>query len=239
MKPVRQVAPTPAIDPFVTVETAPIEIETGPGPVATVIWLHGLGADGHDFESIVPELGLTDSPAVRFVFPHAPFRPVSINGGATMRAWYDIAFDATGIHQNEAHIRESEKTLQALIALERERGIASRRIVLAGFSQGAAIALHAGLRYPEPLAGIMALSAPLPLPERIPVELHAANARVPVFLAHGTQDRVVPYAVGESAHRLLKEIGVPVEWHSYAMEHTVSLDEIAHIRAWLGRVLVA
>ena len=220
-----------------TADSAPIEIETGPSPAASVIWLHGLGADGHDFESIVPELGLTGALAVRFVFPHAPFRPVSVNGGATMRAWYDIAFDATGIHQNEAHIRHSEKTLSALIAKECERGIASRRIVLAGFSQGAAIALHTGLRHHAPLAGILALSAPLPLPERIPAELHAANARVPVFLAHGTLDRVVPYTVGEATHRLLTEIGVPVEWRSYSMEHTVSLEEIGHIRVWLEKVL--
>lgn len=222
-----------------TADTAPIEIETGPNPVASIIWLHGLGADGHDFEPIVPELRLPGSLAVRFVFPHAPFRPVSINGNASMRAWYDIAFDATGIHQNEAHIRDSEQSLRALIARERDRGIDSRRIVLAGFSQGAAIALHTGLRYPESLAGIMALSAPLPLAERIPAELHAANAQVPVFLAHGTQDRVVPYMVGESARRLLKEIGVPVEWHSYPMEHSVSQEEVADIRAWLERVLAA
>lgn len=220
-----------------TADTAPIEIETGPSSVASIIWLHGLGADGHDFEPIVPELGLPGSLAVRFVFPHAPFRPVSINGGASMRAWYDIAFDATGIHQNEAHIRDSEQSLRALIARERDRGIDSRRIVLAGFSQGAAIALHTGLRYPEPLAGIMALSAPLPLPERIPVELHAANSQVPVFLAHGTQDRVVPYMVGEATRRLLDQIGVPVEWHSYPMEHTVSLEEMTHISAWLARVV--
>ena len=155
----------------------PIEIETGSNPVASIIWLHGLGADGHDFEPIVPELRLPPSLAVRFVFPHAPYRPVSVNGGTTMRAWYDIAFDATGIHQNEAHIRISEQNLGALIAKERERGIESRRIVLAGFSQGAAIALHTGLRYHESLAGIMALSAPLPLADLIPTELHAANAQ--------------------------------------------------------------
>lgn len=224
-------------DPFVTAETMPIEIETGPNPVASIIWLHGLGADGHDFEPIIPELRLPSSLAVRFVFPHAPYRPVSVNGGATMRAWYDIAFDATGIHQNEAHIRVSEQSLGALIAKERERGIESQRIVLAGFSQGAAIALHTGLRYPQPLAGIMALSAPLPLPELIPAELHAANAQVPVFLAHGTHDRVVPFAVGEATHTLLKKIGVPVEWHSYPMEHTLALEEVADISAWLARVV--
>ncbi len=220
-----------------TADSAPIEIETGPDPVASILWLHGLGADGHDFEPIVPELGLPGSPALRFVFPHAPFRPVSINGGASMRAWYDIAFDGNGVHQNEAHIRDSEQSLRALITGERARGFASQRIVLAGFSQGAAIALHTGLRYPEPLAGIMALSAPLPLPERIPAELHAANRQVPVFLAHGTQDRVVPYTVGEATRRLLDQIGVPVEWHSYPMEHTVSLEEMAHISSWLARVV--
>lgn len=222
-----------------TVETTPIEIETGPHPVASIIWLHGLGADGHDFEPIVPELGLAGSPAVRFVFPHAPYRPVSVNGGASMRAWYDIAMEARGFRQDEAHIRASEQTLRQLIAHERDRGIDSRRIVLAGFSQGAAMALHTGLRYPEPLAGIMALSMPVPLPERIGPELNPANAHVPVFLAHGTQDQVVPYSLGEYGHRLLEQLGLPIEWHSYPMEHTVSLDEIAHVRAWLARILIA
>jgi len=217
--------------------SAPIEIETAPNPSASIIWLHGLGADGHDFETIIPELHLPPSLAVRFVFPHAPYRPVSVNGGATMRAWYDIAFDASGVHQNEAHIRLSEQSLHALIAKEGERGIDSRRIVLAGFSQGAAIALHTGLRYHKSLAGILALSAPLPLAERIPAELHAANAQVPVFLAHGTNDRVVPYAMGQAAHTLLKKIGVPVEWHSYPIEHTLSMEEVDDIRVWLGRLL--
>ena len=215
----------------------PVEIETAPNPVASIIWLHGLGADGYDFEPIIPELRLPSAPAIRFVFPHAPFRPVSVNGGATMRAWYDIAFDEKGIHQNEAHIRASEQDLQTLIARENQRGIKSRRIVLAGFSQGAAIALHTGLRHAESLAGIMALSMPLPLAEKIPAELNKANAQVPVFLAHGTMDRVVPYTVGEIAHTLLKKIGVPVEWHSYSMEHSLSLEEVNDIRAWLIRVL--
>ena len=222
-----------------TVDTDPIEIDTGPQPTASIIWLHGRGADGHAFEPIVPELGLSGSPAVRFVFPHAPYRPVTVNGGATMRAWYDIAIDERGFRQDEAHIRDSEQTLRRLIEQERERGIDSRRIVLAGFSQGAAIALHTGLRYPQPLAGIMALSMPVPLPERIASELNAANARVPVFLAHGTQDQVVPYPMGEYGHHLLEQIGLPVEWHSYPMGHTVTQEEVADIRAWLGRVIVA
>jgi phospholipase/carboxylesterase len=221
----------------VTDDSAPIEIETRPQPNASIIWLHGLGADGHDFESIVPELGLSGSPAVRFVFPHAPYRPVTVNGGATMRAWYDIAINERGFRQDEAHILESEQTLRRLIEQERERGIDSRRIVLAGFSQGAAIALHTGLRYPQPLAGIMALSMPVPLPERIASELNPANAHVPVFLAHGTQDQVVPYPMGEYGHRLLEQIGLPVEWHSYPMAHTVTMKEVADIRAWLGRIL--
>lgn len=219
-------------------DTAPIEVETGSQPVASIIWLHGLGADGHDFEPIVPELGLSGLPAVRFVFPHAPYRPVTVNGGATMRAWYDIAIDARGFRQDETHIRDSEQSLRKLIAQECGRGIDSRHIVLAGFSQGAAIALHTGLRYPQPLAGIMALSMPVPLPERIASELNPANAHVPVFLAHGTQDQVVPYPMGEYGHRLLEQVGLPVEWHSYSMDHTVSLEEVADIRAWLGRVLV-
>ncbi len=220
-------------------DDAPIEIETGPQPTASIIWLHGLGADGHDFEPIIPELGLPRPLAVRFVFPHAPYRPVTVNGGATMRAWYDIAMDGHGFRQDETHIRDSEQTLRRLIALERERGIDSRRIVLAGFSQGAAIALHTGLRYPQPLAGIMALSMPVPLPERIASELNPANAHVPVFLAHGTHDQVVPYPMGESGHRLLNQIGIPVEWHSYSMDHSVCREEVADIRAWLGRVLAA
>ena len=222
-----------------TADSAPIEIETGPQPDASIIWLHGLGADGSDFEPIVPELGLSGSPAVRFVFPHAPYRPVTVNGGHVMRAWYDIAIDGRGFRQDETHIRDSEQILRNLIAQERERGIDSRRIVLAGFSQGAAVALHTGLRYPEPLAGIMALSMPVPLPERIAAELNPANARVPVFLAHGTQDHVVPFPMGEYGHRLLNQIGLPVEWHSYSMDHTVSREEVADIRAWLERVLAA
>lgn len=215
----------------------PVVIETGHAPAASILWLHGLGADGHDFEPIVPELRLPKSVPLRFVFPHAPYRPVTVNGGYEMRAWYDIAIDARGFHQNEAHIREAERYLLGLIWEERARGIDSNRIVLAGFSQGAAMALHTGLRYSEPLAGIMALSMPIPLPERIAAERRAENASTPVFLAHGTADPVVPFAMGEAAHRLLAGLGQPVEWHSYDMEHSVVPREIADIRAWLLRVL--
>jgi phospholipase/carboxylesterase len=216
----------------------PVVIETGPDAAsASIIWLHGLGADGHDFEPIVPELELPETLPVRFVFPHAPYRPVSLNGGAVMRAWYDIAVAARGLVQHEPHIRESERYLRGLIAIESARGVASRRIVLAGFSQGAAIALHTGLRYPEPLAGILALSMPIPLPDRIATERHTANAAAPVFLAHGTADPIVPFAMGEYAHQLLVRLGQEVDWHDYPVGHTVSPREIADLRAWLLRIL--
>ena len=216
---------------------APIVIETGPQPDISIIWLHGLGADGHDFEPIVPELRLPDSLAIRFVFPHAPYRPVTLNGGYTMRAWYDLAMEAKGIRQDEGHIRESEKVIASLIDRERAAGVNSRRIVLAGFSQGAAMALHTGLRYGQPLAGIMALSMPLPLAEKIPDELNPANALVPVFLAHGTRDPIVPFLLGERARQLLLSLAVPVEWHAYDMEHSVNQQEVSDIRTWLLSVL--
>jgi phospholipase/carboxylesterase len=215
----------------------PVIVETGASPIATIIWMHGLGADGHDFEPIVPELQWPDARPLRFVFPHAPYRPVTINGGYEMRAWYDIAMDVHGFRQDEAQIRESAGYVADLVARERAAGRDSRRIVLAGFSQGAAMALHTGLRYPEPLAGIMALSMPIPLPEKIAPELHAANAGVPVFLAHGTSDAVVPFARGEFARQLLQQLALPVEWHRYNMPHTVCGEEVADTRAWLLRVL--
>lgn len=223
----------------VAIDTPPIVIETGDHPAASIIWLHGLGADGHDFEPIVPELSLPDNLPVRFVFPNAPFRPVTLNGGYVMRAWYDIAIETRGFHQDAAHIRESERYLRDLIAHEQAHGTASRRIILAGFSQGAAIALHTGLRYSEPLAGILALSMPIPLAERIPEELHTSSRQTPVFLAHGTDDQIVPYPLAENARRLLEQLGLSVEWHSYPMGHTVSIEEIGHIRAWLLRVLAS
>jgi phospholipase/carboxylesterase len=218
-------------------EELPVEVETGPQPTASVIWLHGLGADGHDFEPIIPELRLPAAPALRFVFPHAPYRPVTINNGYVMRAWYDIAMSERGLKQHAGHIRESEKLLQAVIANEIRRGIASRRIVLAGFSQGGAIALHTGLRYPETLAGIMALSAPVPYAENLMTEIHPANAAVPVFLAHGTDDRVIPYDLVQPAHRRMEARGLRLEQHAYVMGHTLVPDEIRDIAVWLGRVL--
>ena len=218
-------------------DRAPIEIETGPAPVATVIWLHGLGADGHDFEPIVPELGLPVSLPLRFLFPHAPYRPVTLNQGYVMRAWYDIALAERRFWQDEAHIRESARYIDRLIEGEAARGIDSRQVVLAGFSQGAAIALHAGVRQARPLAGIMALSMPIPLPERLAEETNTVNAHIPIFLAHGTQDQVVPYAMGEYGRQVLEQIGFTVEWHSYPMAHTVIPRELDDIRAWLLRVL--
>jgi phospholipase/carboxylesterase len=218
-------------------EEPAVEVETGANPAASIIWLHGLGADGHDFEPIIPELHLPAAPALRFVFPHAPYRPVTINNGYVMRAWYDIAMSERGFEQNFEHIRESGKILQALIGKETRRGIPCERIVLAGFSQGGAIALHAGLRHPETLAGIMALSAPVPFAETLMAEVHPANAAVPVFLAHGTDDRVVPLDLAQPAHRWMEARGLKLERHTYKMGHTLVPDEIRDIAAWLGRVL--
>jgi phospholipase/carboxylesterase len=211
-----------------------LEIETGPSPRAAVIWLHGLGADGHDFEPIVPELGMPAAPAVRFVFPHAPLQPVAINRGAVMRAWYDVTGDG---RQDAEGIRASQVRVEALIARERARGIAARSIVLAGFSQGGAMALQTGLRHPERLAGILALSAYLPMPETLEGEVRQANRDVPIFMAHGTEDPVIPLSWAMRSRDRLIALGYAVEWHEYPMEHAVCADEIADISAWLQRVL--
>lgn len=214
----------------------PVEVETGPAPAASIIWLHGLGADGHDFEAVIPELQLPVEPALRFVFPHAPYRPVTINGGYVMRAWYDIAMGGNGFEQNADHIRESAKILQGLIEIEIRRGIAADHIVLAGFSQGGAIALHAGLRYPAPLAGIMALSAPVPFAEELMAEVHPANAALPIFMAHGTDDQMIPFDSARRAHELMVARGLHPEWHAYDMGHTLVPEEIRDIARWLGHV---
>lgn len=213
-----------------------IEVETGPEPSASVIWLHGLGADGHDFEVIIPELRLPAQPVLRFVFPHAPYRPVTINGGHVMRAWYDISISERGFEQSIEHIRESEKILQDLIDNEIRRGIACDRIVLAGFSQGGAIALHTGLRYARPLAGIMSLSAPVPFAESLMAAVDPANATIPVFMAHGTDDRMIAFDLAQHAHNLMESRGLCLEWHTYAMGHTVAPDEIRDIARWLAGV---
>ena len=214
-----------------------VEVEPGRPADASVILLHGLGADGHDFESLVPELRLPASRAVRWVFPHAPIRPVTINGGRRMRAWYDVAgFDRRSI-QDERGIRESAETARALIARERDRGIAPDRTVLAGFSQGGAIALFAGLRHPDRLAGILALSTYLLLGERLAAEAHPANAAVPIFMAHGTFDPLVPLPLAEGSRELLAARGCDVDFRTYPMPHSVCAEEVADVREWLLRVL--
>ena len=214
-----------------------IEIETAPAPTVAIIWLHGLGADGHDFEPIVPELGLPQSTAVRFIFPHAPVRPVTINGGARMRAWYDVTADG---QQDAGGVRASQAHVEAFIARERTRGIAAAgAIVLAGFSQGGAMALQTGLRYPERLAGILALSAYLPLPDTLAQEASAANRDLPIFMAHGTQDPVIPLSWAKRSRDFLVGLGYGVEWHEYLMPHSVCAEEIADIGRWLRRILPA
>jgi len=217
-----------------------IEIETGKNPAASVIWMHGLGADGNDFAPVVPGLGLPRTPAIRFVFPHAPMRPVTINNGLVMRAWYDVTFadlEGTSERPDESGVRDSREKIAALIGRELQRGIASERIVLAGFSQGGAMALETGLRYPSRLAGVIALSTYLPLAHSLPQEAAAANRATPVFMAHGTFDPVVPYAMGAGSRTLLAGLGYPVEWHEYAMQHSVCPDEIEDIAKWLTRIL--
>ena len=209
-----------------------LEIETGPHPQVAVIWLHGLGADGHDFEPIVPELELARP--VRFVFPHAPVRPVTINQGMRMRAWYDI-YQFGGGPEDEAGIRASQALLEQLIASEKKRGMS--KVVLAGFSQGGAIVLQTALRHPERLAGVLALSTYLPLAAALPGERSPANGDVPIFMAHGTYDDIIPLARAERSREALERLGYPVQWRSYPMPHAVCPQEIADISAFLGAIL--
>lgn len=213
-----------------------IEIETAPAPDATVIWLHGLGADGHDFEAVVPELRLPAKLRLRFVFPHAPMRPVTINMGMRMRAWYDI-LQMGGGPENAAGIRASQGLVEALIARERARGVASARIALAGFSQGGAIALHTGLRHAERLAGVLALSTYLPLATTLAAERSDANRDAPVFMAHGGEDPVIDIGRARESRAALEALGYAVQWQEYAMPHSLCAEEIAHIAAWLARHL--
>jgi len=213
-----------------------IELETGKNPATSIIWLHGLGADGHDFEAIVPELDLPAIP-IRFVFPHAPMQPVTINAGMVMRAWYDVS-DAAIRREDGAGVRASQARLEALIAREKERGTSADRLLLAGFSQGGAIALHTGLRHCERLAGIMALSCYLPVAGTLAAEAHAANRGVPVFMAHGTQDPVVALSRALESRELLGREGYAVEWREYPMPHSVCAEEIRDISTWLRRVAV-
>jgi phospholipase/carboxylesterase len=214
-----------------------IEIETTASPAASVIWMHGLGADGHDFVDIVPELSLPARPGVRFVFPHAPMRPVTINGGYVMRAWYDIRDDGGARREDPAGVRASQKSIEALIQREKERGVPAAAIVLAGFSQGGAMALHTGLRHGERLAGVMALSCSLPLADTLATEAAPANRDVPIFMAHGAHDPMIPMARALRARETLTGLGYRLEWHEYPMPHSVCLEEVRDISAWLGLVL--
>ena len=211
-----------------------IEIETAPDPTSSIVILHGLGADGNDFVPIASELDLRAIGPVRFVFPHAPTRPVTINGGHVMRAWYDIlGLDRMEMREDEAGLRASQALVEALIAKEKARGVPARRIVLAGFSQGCAMTLMAGLRHDERLAGLVGLSGYLPLAAKTAAERHAANHDVPVFLAHGTQDPVIPIARARDSRDALSRLGYAVEWHEYPMPHSVSTAEIVDLNRWL------
>jgi phospholipase/carboxylesterase len=210
-----------------------IETETAPNPTASVIILHGLGADGNDFVPVAGELDLRAIGPVRFVFPHAPTRPVTINGGYVMRAWYDILGLDSQQREDEAGLRESQSLVEGLIAREKARGVAARRIVLAGFSQGGAMTLMTGLRHDERLAGLVGLSGYLPLAAKAEAERHAANRDVPIFLAHGTQDPIIPIARARASRDALVAMGHAVDWHEYAMPHSVCAEEIADLERWL------
>lgn len=214
-----------------------IELNTGPDPVGTIIWMHGLGADGWDFVPIVRELPLPDDLALRFIFPHAPVQPVTINNGMEMRAWYDIAMNDISRLPDEGGIRESQAAVERLIARERDRGIDSSRIVLAGFSQGGAIALQTGLRHANRLGGIVALSTYLPLEDSLDAEASSANRATPIFMAHGTDDPVVPVQLAEISRSLLQKRGYEIEWHTWPMPHSVCGEEIEAVSAFLGRIL--
>lgn len=214
-----------------------IEIETGPNPERAVIWLHGLGADGNDFAPVVPEFRLDGFPAIRFVFPHAPVQPVTINNGMMMRAWYDIFTPELIRREDEAGLRKSEAAVRALIARENERGVPTKRIVLAGFSQGCAMTLQTGLRLPEQLAGMVGLSGYLPLSDKAAAERHDANRQTPIFMGHGSMDPVVALERAEASRDLLRDLGYTVSWKVYPMPHSVCLEEINDVAAFLREAL--
>jgi phospholipase/carboxylesterase len=211
-----------------------VEIETGPRPRTAVIWLHGLGADGHDFEPIVPELELPEP--VRFVFPHAPIRAVTINQGMRMRAWYDI-FQFGGGPEDEAGIRASQKLVETMVSEQARLGISPGKIILAGFSQGGAIVLQTALRYPERLAGVLALSTYLPLAPTLEAERSEASKDIPIFMGHGQHDEIIPIRRAEASRDALTALGHKVEWHTYPMPHSVCAPEIGDISRFLTRVL--
>jgi len=214
-----------------------IERQTGAHPDAAVIWMHGLGADGNDFVPVVNEMRIPASLAIRFVFPHAPVRAVTLNNGFRMRAWYDLSAGDITNRADVAGVRASQEQIEALIAREKTRGIAARRIVLAGFSQGGVIAIHAGVRHAERLAGIVALSTYVVSPEKLAAEGSAANRDIPIFMAHGTYDPMIKLEWGEASRRALAAAGYNVEWHTYPMQHSVVMEEIDAIKAFLVKVL--
>lgn len=212
--------------------------ETGPNPAISILWLHGLGADGHDFAPIVPELVDPSWPALRFVFPHAPVRAVTINGGMTMRAWYDIRSMSLDERADVAGVRASIADVEALIAAQTADGISSERMIIAGFSQGGVIALQTALRHRQRLAGVIGLSCYLPLADALAAERSAANTDTPILLMHGVHDPVVPLMLGEHARDTLQAWNYPVQWHQYAMQHQVCMEQILDLRQWLsGRLL--
>ena len=214
-----------------------LDLETGPHPTAAIIWMHGLGADAHDFEPVLPFLDLGPGCPVRYVFPNAPVRPVTLNGGMQMRAWYDLLSMDRNAAEDEAGIRDSATGIDALIAREIARGIAPERIVMAGFSQGGAMALFTALRYPERLAGVLALSTYLPLAAAVSEERTDVNAALPIFMAHGDVDAVVPVNFARNSRKRLTGLGHEVEWHEYPMPHSVSPPELEDIKEFLGRLL--
>lgn len=216
-----------------------VEIEPTGAVRSSIIWMHGLGADAHDFEPIVPELRLPVDLGVRFVFPNAPIRPVTINNGMRMRAWYDVLSLDLPRQEDPDGVYASEQAIYALLEREKQRGVATDRIVLAGFSQGGAMALHTGLRYPDRLAGILALSCYIPLASRLNSERRPANQTTPMFIAHGDYDAIIPMRYGQQSAETLKGLGYPVEWSDYGMGHEVCWQEIRDIAAWLQRVLAA
>jgi phospholipase/carboxylesterase len=220
-----------------TADLLPIEIETGPNPRHAVIWMHGLGADGNDFVPVVEELDLPQAP-IRFVFPHAPMQPVTINGGYVMRAWYDIGYQDLSLREDERGVRDSQHAVEALIERERKRGIGPEQLLLAGFSQGGAVALQTALRYPARLAGVLALSTYLPLPDKLEDERSAANQEVPILMAHGIEDPIVPLKLAQASCSRLLTLGYPVQWHEYEMPHALCPEELDHIGAFLREVLV-
>jgi len=215
-----------------------IEIAPATPAKRSIIWLHGLGADGSDFVPIVPELQLPDTAGIRFIFPHAPLMPVTVNQGQTMRAWYDIHSLTIDGKIDQTGIQQSMTSVHALIERERERGVASKDIILAGFSQGAVIALSTGITYPHALGGLIALSGYLPLANDILQQASDANRAVPIFIAHGSEDMIVPYALGKAAYMTLQQAGYPITWRGYPMQHTVCAAEVNDLSQWVQEIML-